>query len=193
MGEALKRFEITFAAEMRETSTYFVSRTGIFDTALFVDRAGEHFPASVREGSPEESKKDFLETGKYGSGISSNALCRIGADRAYHGMFLGDSAKERKTWHTYLDDLEKIKKGEKPDPKTIRTLQQLKDLDRNPIMHPRETRNAIEAQSLFEIAFTAIVAMVQEMQEKADKLLQDKLPLEEPDEAKVIDGTGKAA
>ena len=101
---------------------------------------------------------------------------------SYHGMFLGDDAKERKTWQGYLDDLEKIKKGEKPDPKTIRTLQQLKDLDRNPIMHPRETRNAIEAQSLFEIAFTAIVAMVQETQEKWERLAQEHLPLSEPED-----------
>jgi hypothetical protein len=112
---------------------------------------------------------------------------------AYHAMFLGDAAKDRKTWQQYLDDLEKIDEGETPDPKTIRTLQQLKDLDRNPIMHPRETRNAIEAQSLFEIAFTAIVAMVQEMQEKAERLAQEKLPLDEPEQAKVIDGRGKAA
>lgn len=199
LTEALKRFEITFAAEMRETSTYYVSRTGIFDTALLVDRAIEHFPISVREGIPDLARKDFLEAGKsLAFGLYTAAAFHLMRSveatlTAYHAMFLGEDAKERKTWQSYLDDLEKIKKGETPDPKTIRTLQQLKDLDRNPIMHPRETRNAIEAQSLFEIAFTAIVAMVQEMQEKGERLAQEKLPLDEPKQAKVIDGPGKAA
>jgi hypothetical protein len=93
LGSLLNRFEITFAAEMRETSTYYVSRTGIFDTALLVDAATEHFPLSVREGLSEESKKDFLEAGKVscirlihcrcipfnaGCGIRSNSLpCNV--------------------------------------------------------------------------------------------------------------------
>jgi hypothetical protein len=46
-----------------------------------------------------------------------------------------------------------------PSKKVLRTLREIKDLDRNPLAHPEATLDMIEAKALFDLAGIAIVCM----------------------------------
>lgn len=50
-----------------------------------------------------------------------------------------------------------------PDPKTLRTIREIEDLDRNPLMHPRESLDSNEAAILFNLTTSAIMAMAREL------------------------------
>jgi hypothetical protein len=63
---------------------------------------------------------------------------------------------------TYITDVEK----EGADAKVVATLRQIKDLHRNPLMHPADVLNEPEAIILRGVVTSGIMAMVDEMKRK---------------------------
>ncbi|MDB5409390.1 MAG: hypothetical protein JWL84_4302 [Rhodospirillales bacterium] len=53
--------------------------------------------------------------------------------------------------------------GVAPQKKTLRCLREIKDLDRNRLMHPRETLDEEEAEIFFNLATSAIMGMTRDM------------------------------
>ncbi len=64
LKNALERFETNFSAELREAATYFVHKTGIYDTADLVDAAEKHVPEICRFVMSETAKNDFHDAGR---------------------------------------------------------------------------------------------------------------------------------
>ena len=63
-----------------------------------------------------------------------------------------------------IEKLEKIKDGKAvPSAKVLRTLREIKDLDRNPLAHPECTLDMIEAKALFDLSGIAIHAMFRDL------------------------------
>jgi len=54
----------------------------------------------------------------------------------------------------------------KPDAKTISFIGQIRDMYRNPLIHPEDNLDEDRAIILFDVCKSAIVAMVSEMNEK---------------------------
>ncbi len=63
----------------------------------------------------------------------------------------------------YLGALETLDTMVKPDAKTLRTIREIAKLDRNPLMHPRDTLETQEAAIFFNLATAAIMAMTREI------------------------------
>ncbi len=71
----------------------------------------------------------------------------------------------------------KVFKKAGADPKVIQVLDQIRDLHRNPLMHPQEFLSMKEAVGLFDIAKSAIASLAEEIEELQKAGVQPTLPL----------------
>lgn len=185
---ALETFKHNLAAELKGCATYFVPKRGIYDTAELIDRAELHMPQELHSTIPPLALSEFQEAGRC---LAFNLPSASGfhVARAVEAMLIGYAAlfgveldPEKDGMGAYVNALEEAKKSEqelKPDPKTLRTVKDIKDFDRNPLMHPRAVLSDVQALSLFSLGHSAITAMVVEMREKGDTPKQEVLPLPE--------------
>src|SRR5579883_2207260 len=61
---SLEKFEHTFSAELRQATTYYIPRVGIYDTAKLVENAEQHIDADLRKLMDEMAVKDFAAAGR---------------------------------------------------------------------------------------------------------------------------------
>ena len=88
----------------------------------------------------------------------------------------------------YIGDLKSKKVKAQPSMKTLRILEQIKDLDRNPLMHPREYYSRTDAWNLFQLASSGIATMLVEIHDREDEVKQLPLLIElEQDDGKQND------
>lgn len=81
--------------------------------------------------------------------------------REYYGELAGTlPQKKSRNWGRYIDGLKK----HGADLKVIAALEQIKDMHRNPIIHPEVTLTMEEAITLFGMVIGAMVAMVMELE-----------------------------
>lgn len=171
---SLSKFETVFAAEMAETTTYFVPRRGIFFTPALVDVADESFPQHLGPVIPNKAKEEWRSAGRC---LAFNLLSASGfhVARAVEGMlevyyqtFYQQTDATLKTWGDYHDKLAKLAKAEppsspKPSQKVLDELKQMKDDYRNPIMHPRVVLKEGDARMLWDNGESLIIAMAEEL------------------------------
>ncbi len=170
---ALDTFETVFSAEMRDATTYFVPRRGIFSTTALVDEADASFPPDLRAVIPDKTKEDWKSAGRC---LAFNLLSASGfhVARAVEGtlenyfQFFSQVApgSTLKTWGDYIKDLEERQNSTadiRPNSKTIAELRQMKDDYRNPIMHPRVVLSEADARMLFNNGESLIIAMASEI------------------------------
>lgn len=170
----ISQFEHVLAAEMRDAATYFASKVGIFETKDLVERAENSIPDTLRISLPKEVSDEYQFAGR-ALAFNLHTACGFHVLRAveitlkeYYGFFFN---KPKKTWPknmgALLRDLqekaESSRSRKRPDRKTLRTVDQIRDLDRNRLMHPEDTLSAPEAHILFNNAVTAICSMAAEM------------------------------
>jgi hypothetical protein len=163
-------FENVFQAEMQNATTYSVPRRGLYSTPVLVNQAESAFPALWHSAIQEKARNDFHEAGRCLAFNLSTAAgfhaCRAveGVLEGYYQFFTGKTGTLH-GWQDYLDALRKVTTGPIPDPKTLHNIKQIKDFSRNPLMHPRETLNEMDARILFGMAEIAILGMAQELME----------------------------
>lgn len=154
-----KEFETVLAAELQEVDTYFISKKGIYVTSDLIDAADLALDGVARAVISQEALRDFREAGKclafdlataagfHTMRATENVL------RQYHAVVTG--RRGRRSWRKCIESLKRA--GE--DPKTLGIADQIRDLHRNPVMHPEGFLTIEEAQGLFDIAKSAISAM----------------------------------
>ena len=176
LGDAIKKFEIIFATEMNQISTYVIPQKGIFDTAKLVDFADQAFPSEIAGHIPEQAKADWKAAGRC---LAFNLQSATGFHVAraveatlevYYQLFTGKT-NALHGWNDYIKALEGvIKSGATPAPtsKTLAELLQMKDDYRNPIVHPRVTLTESDARMLFDNGESLIIAMAGEIKAVRD-------------------------
>lgn len=177
LPEELTRFEHNLAADLREAATYFVPQTGVYETRSLVERASHHIPSMYRGLLGEMATEDLDNAGRcLAFGLPTASGFHVvraveGVLGNYARAFLAEPVDEFQTMRQLLEPLEKLKEDKAaqssvlPSPKTLRTLDQIRDLDRNPVVHPRESLSPAEARALFDLASSAIIYMLSEMKE----------------------------
>lgn len=169
---AAERFEHVLAEEVRGASTYVAPKVGIYDTSDLADHAERHIPDDLRVHVNARALEDYAAAGRclvfnLPNAAGFHVLRAVeGVLDDYYKALLGSAAKEPKGWHDYITALKAVaKSGQMPAPeeKTLRNLDQLRDLDRNPVMHPRDWLTLSEARELFNNATSAITAMAREL------------------------------
>jgi hypothetical protein len=177
----LVRLEHLLAAEFERTATYLVAKTTSFDTAALIEKAVETLTPEVRAELSEMAVFDYTAAGRcLGFGLYTAAGFHVARATeavmlSYCQLFLNTKPEEWHTWGQMLKALSECGKDPKPDASTLTILEQIKNVDRNDLMHPRKTLDLTEAVRLFHLATGVIIAMAMEMRAKSGKASQSAL------------------
>ncbi|WP_425407022.1 hypothetical protein [Hwanghaeella sp.] len=165
---ALGTFEHNFAAEMREAAVYAASQVGMYNTGDLVSRTEIHIPDNLRKFVNDKAIFEIQSAGRC-LAFGLPTACGYHILRAtecvledYYGIVSGEPGSSLSSWNEYAKALDKLSEGddkEAPSKRVIRCIRQIKDLDRNPIMHPRDVLEEVDAQILFMVATSAISEM----------------------------------
>lgn len=167
--EAAKEFETVFSAELQNLATYFVSKKGIYDTNDLIARADDLFMEPIKQQMSEQAKLDIREAGKClafdlatASGFHiARAVESVLLD--YLKLLCSKVVDELKDSQRNLGYYIKIAKEHHGEPKVCSSLDQFRDLHRNPLIHPEAVLTVEGAVTLLGIAQSAIVSMILEI------------------------------
>jgi hypothetical protein len=161
---SLKEFQIVWQTELSKMDTYFISQKGIYSTSDLIERADNILPKEIAIVLQESIRSDLRQAGRC---LAFDLATAAGFHimRALEGVlrdfycpaFLGTKPKAR-NWNGYIQCL----KNTDADPKILAVLDQIRSLHRNPTIHPQEVLTINEAMTLFGIAQSAVVAMVED-------------------------------
>ena len=168
-----KEFETVVSAELQKLDTYHATQKGIYDTTALIQQAENILPVSVLSKIDEDIARELRESGKclaFDCATASGFHIIRAIEAVMHNYYIlvCEPASNRKldSWGEYISAFYKLsedvktKKVIKEDvKKIIALLQQIKDQDRNLIMHPKVMLTPDDAHKLFEIAEGAIIAM----------------------------------
>ena len=168
-----KNFETVLSEELQTLSSYYASRKGIYSISDLIDQAEKIFLPSMLEKFSKSVVQDIKQGGRC-LAFDIPTACGFHMLRAteavlheyYISVCRSESKKKLSNWSAYISALSKLS-GEANVEENIKThvkkivalLQQIKDQDRNLIMHPEVVLTADEAFVLFEITKGVIIAM----------------------------------
>jgi hypothetical protein len=169
IGTKIDEFKNVFAAECREVEVYSVGQVAIYKTASLVANGSHRIPPEHRTNVPQEALSEFDSAGKC-LAFDLPTACGFHALRAVELMILKylkafDAKTDGlKTWFDYVKAVEEAKcEGRPPSKKVAQMLDRMRDLDRNPLMHPRDTLDVTQADMLFSLAAITVVEMARDM------------------------------
>lgn len=164
LKDQFRTFESTFLAELQGSPLYLVFSKGGFDVVCLTDSGLTLFPESLQAKAPEAvddadaaakciAFEVFTAAGFHLHRATEAVL------RRYFDVVAGE--KERPKTRNIGDYLNKLDKLGVGDRKVIDVLRSLKDLHRNPLMHPEDSLgDADEALSLYAAVRAAIGYML---------------------------------
>jgi hypothetical protein len=179
LADKVDEFRNVFTAECREVEVYSVGQVSIYRTTSLVANGSHRIPPEYRADIPEEALKEFDSAGKC-LAFDLPTACGFHALRAVELMILKylkafDAKTEGlKTWFDYVKAVEEAKcEGRPPSKKVAQMLDRMRDLDRNPLMHPRDTLDVTQADMLFSLAAITVVEMARDMEQREKEAAQE--------------------
>ncbi len=188
-----KTFETVLSEELATVSAYSVSKKLAYSIPDLVDSAENVFPVSVLETLSKEVIREVREAGKclaFDIPTASGFHMLRATEGVLHEYYLAickpSSKAKLANWGAYISALYQLTDGKAPKAKakgqcTVNTetknhikkvlalLQQVKDEDRNQIMHLEIVLNDDEAFVLFEITKGAIMAIAEKLKAQPSK------------------------
>lgn len=162
-------FETVLGAELQDIDTYFIEKKGIYVTSDLIDHADMALDEATQKTIPQESLRDFREAGKC-------LAFDLATASGFHSMRATESVLRQ--WHQLVckpppkadkPDMGKCVsdlRGSNPDKGALGALgvvDQIRELHRNPVMHPEDFLTVEQALRLFDIAKSAIGAMAEQI------------------------------
>lgn len=172
ISRKIDAFKSVFEAECRDVDVYSVSQIGIYRTSALVSEADKLIPEQFHKLLPGGTEDEFRNAGKC-LAFDLPTACGFHALRglelvmdAYITSF-GVDTKSLRSWSDYIKSAQSlIERGEgerKPSARVTAMLDRMRQLDRNPLMHPRETVDTVSADQLFRLCAATVVEMVKDM------------------------------
>jgi len=171
-----KTFETVLCEELVMLSAYSASKKGIYSTSDLTEQADKVFPTSILGKLGPDILLEIQEAGKclaFDIPTASGFHMLRATEEVLYEYYVAVGKPRRKArlenWGAYIAYLHNLteQKG-KMDKATLNhikrvlaLLQQVKDQDRNLIMHPEVVLSEDEAFSLFETTKTAIMTMAE--------------------------------
>lgn len=163
---ALTEFEAVLKSELAIADAYFVSRKGAYDSTALITNAEQIFHPDLVNKVPK-AIIDIREGGKClafelstAAGFHVLRATESVLKVYWDAVSKGKPHPRQKNIGVYLDKMEKDNLG---SAKVRAVLKQIKDLHRNPLIHPDETLALDDAIGLFGICQSAIGAMLKEI------------------------------
>jgi len=185
---AAAQFQVVLAAELATQMTFHVTPKGIYDTANLVEQAERCLPDTTQAVISEVAKGELRQAGRC-LALDSPTACAFHMMRAleavmhqyYVAMCTPSSNEPLGSWAEYIAKLRKAAGLDNAEATisdanaidhvklAVPMLQQIKDQDRNLIMHPEIVLTPEEASSLFEVAKAAIILMAARLPVRAEE------------------------
>jgi hypothetical protein len=157
--ESAKEFETVLRTELNNADTYFVDPKGTHKTSVLLTQASREIPSHLLADIPEITD-DINQAGRCLLFDNSTAVgfhLMRAVETVIYRYLKKLTGNERpvksRNWGVYIGVFKKLN----ADPKVIGTIQHIKDVYRNPILHPEVTLTPDEAQVLFGLSVSAIV------------------------------------
>jgi hypothetical protein len=158
--------ETALVTELAMSDAYYVLEKEPYSTLALITKGEALFPPSLHQKVPE-AIFDMQEAGKcLAFEVPTAAAFHIHRAtetvlRRYWNVVAASQAKpKQRNIGVYLNAMKRLKCG---DEKVIAALSQMKDLHRNPIIHPDESLDMQEAIALVGIANSVVAAMLKEI------------------------------
>jgi hypothetical protein len=165
----LEKFETVLSAELQILDAYYVSQKGAYSTVHLIETAHSMIPASILKDMPSGAIEDFKAGGRClafelptAAGFHLLRATEAVLHEYYDAIATAKTIKPNATMGMYITNLE-TNGGDK---KVMGVLRQITDLHRNPLIHPEDTLTTSQAIVLTGIVTSAIVAMVEGIQQK---------------------------
>lgn len=165
-------FNSVFEAECRDVDVYSVGQISIYRTSALVTAGAGIIPGDIQSDISTETLEEFNSAGKclafdLPTACGFHALRGLELVMDDYLVSFGVDTGKMKSWNDYiraakaLIDDEKL--GQKPSPKVAAMLDRMRELDRNPLMHPRDTLDEIQANMLFQLCAITVVEIARDM------------------------------
>lgn len=165
----VEKFETVLAAELEILDTYFVSQKACYSTVDLIMKAEIVLPETIRGKTPVEALGDIRGAGRclafdLPTAAGFHILRAVEAVmREYYKAVVGTLPKSKhRNWGAYL----KYLKQKGADAKIIFLLEHIKEMHRDPLMHPEVSLTMEEALPLFALAQGVIIAMVKDKEKR---------------------------
>jgi hypothetical protein len=174
----MPEFEHVFSAVCRKCETYFVEQKMGFDISLLLHHAEENLHVSVRPFMSSDAIEEIKAAGRCFA-LESYTASGFHTLRALE-VVMGDyykqvsgKEKEFRSWFDYVEAFQELEaevngvKPKFPSPKVSAMLDRMRQLDRNPLMHPRDTLDEMSADTLFKLGMITITELAKDMRDMA--------------------------
>jgi hypothetical protein len=186
--ENINRFETVLRAELNLAFTYSVSQVGILAINSLIASADDVFEG-YKDRVPDIALEDTKEAGR---AIAFNLPTAAGFHiaRATESVLLKYMAAfdvpkppdPQRNWGNYTKLMRAVTAQISPKEKVLTTIDQIRILHRNPLLHPEQSLTMPEALSLWAICCSAIQAMIADMERKAATPNETIVAMLAPDE-----------
>jgi hypothetical protein len=166
LNATIRSFDAAIGLELGRAPIFYVSPKGTLDTRRLILNAACEYDG-YRDRLPEEAIKDTNNAGRClafalptaaGFHIARATEAVIKECMVVFGC--PPIREAQRNWGNYIKALRE--RG--ANPKVLHHLEQIKDLHRNPLIHPEVTLGMQEARSLWAICISAVQAMVADME-----------------------------
>ncbi|MCJ7514871.1 MAG: hypothetical protein MUO89_02725 [Dehalococcoidia bacterium] len=163
-----KAFEVVLSAELNTLDTFIITQKGIYVTKDLIRQAEKILPESALIKLTPEVQIEVRESGKClafdvptASGFHILRATEAVLYQYYLAVCKPRPKKKLDNWGAYIAALRPVQDPEVA--KVVAILQQIKDSDRNLIMHPEVVLTPDEAFTLFETAKSVLMAMAKKL------------------------------
>lgn len=165
-------FRSVFEAECHDIDIYSVGQIAIYKTQALVSEGASIIPEEYRRDVCEAALSEFNNAGKC-LAFDLPTSCGFHALRGLELVMddylkgFGVDTSKLKNWYAYVTAAKKLIDDTgaqiKPSAKVAAMLDRMRDLDRNPLMHPRDTLDTNGADQLFKLAAITVGEMVRDL------------------------------
>jgi len=171
ISRKIDSFRSVFEAECHDVDIYSVGQIAIYKTQALVSDGAGIIPEEFRRDVSEAALSEFNSAGKC-LAFDLPTACGFHALRGLELVIddyltaFGLNTSKLKSWNDYIQAAKKLIESNdapnRPSPKVAAMLDRMRELDRNPLMHPRDTLDILGADQLYKLAAITVGEMVRD-------------------------------
>lgn len=161
-------------AELETIDAYYVKQKGIYSTPYLIDAAEQVLPLELVVLLPKEAREDLQSSGRClafelptAAGFHVARATETVIRLYMAAMKCPDPKESQRNWGQYIDLLTKAH----ADEKIVHHIKQIKDLHRNPLIHPEVTLSMAEALVLWTLCTGLIFSMMETCKDALAKVI----------------------
>ncbi|MFC3225850.1 hypothetical protein ACFOGJ_01320 [Marinibaculum pumilum] len=172
----IDEFRSVFSAECRIIDVYSVEEISIYNTSRLVSKGSDIIPRQILSHLPDNVVSEFDNAGRclafeLPTACGFHSLRGLELVMEKYIQHFGRSIKSLKSWNDYIREIEKLandgKSTQKPSNKVSAMLDRLRELERNPLMHPRDQLDSVQADMLFRLCAITVVEIIRDITKPA--------------------------